>query len=165
MSELQQANEFLEPRDSVEKSGDHYLSFMLGDEAYGVEILRVQEIKAWQNVTLIPNTPDYVCGVLNLRGAIIPVVDLRRRLDMTPKPYISTTVVIVLKVEGMTSRIVGIVVDAVSDAINVTEDMIRPTPDFGTHLDTHYIKGLVPNDNNMMMLLNIDHLLSVEALG
>lgn len=165
MSELQPANAFLEPRDDVEQSAEHYLSFILDDEAYGVEIVRVQEIKAWQNVTLIPNTPHYVCGVLNLRGAIIPVVDLRRRFDMTPKRYTSTTVVIVLNVEGTTSRRVGIVVDAVSDAIHVTDDMIRPTPDFGTHLDTDYIKGLVPSDNNMMVLLNIDHLLSVEALG
>ncbi len=165
MSELQQANAFLETPDDVEIVGEQYLSFILGDEDYGVDILRVQEIKAWQNVTQIPNTPHYVCGVMNLRGAIIPVVDLRRRFDMTPRPYTSTTVVIVLKVEGLTTRIVGIVVDAVSDAINVTDDMIRPAPDFGTYLDTRYIKGLVANGNNMMVLLNIDHLLSVEALG
>lgn len=165
MSELLDVNESIEPFDDVDIRGEHYLSFIVGDEYYGVNILRVQEIRAWENVTRIPNTPDYLCGVMNLRGAIVPMVDLRLRFEMAPKPYTSTTIVIILKVEGVTSRTIGVVVDVVSDAIDVTDDMIRPVPDFGTHLDTRYIKGLVPKGNNMIMLLNIDHLLSVEALG
>jgi len=165
MTDVEHMDEFLAPYDDVEVDGEQYLSFILEDEEYGIDILRVQEIKAWDHVTPIPNTPHYLCGVLNLRGTIVPVVDLRRRFDMTPKAFTTTTVVIVLKVEGEKTRTVGIVVDAVSDTHNVAEDMIRPTPDFGTHVDTRYINGLVPNGNNMMMLLNIDQLLSVKALG
>jgi purine-binding chemotaxis protein CheW len=165
MSEIEEKDVALDLIDDVEQAGEQFLSFVLGGEEYGVEILRVQEIKGWDNVTPIPNTPDYLCGVLNLRGTIVPVVDLRIRFDMERKKYTPTTVVIVLKVEGVTMRTVGIVVDAVSDAHNVTQDMIRPTPDFGTNVDTKFIKGLVPIENNMMMLLNIDQLLSVEALG
>ncbi|MDT8371415.1 MAG: chemotaxis protein CheW [Gammaproteobacteria bacterium] len=165
MSELQQVDQPLESLEGVDVDGDQYLSFILGDEEYGVEILRVQEIKGWDNVTPIPNSPEYLCGVLNLRGTIVPVVDLRKRFEMPLKPYTPTTVVIVLKVEGVTMRTVGVIVDAVSDAHNVTEDNIHPTPEFGAHVDTRYIKGLVPIGANMMMLLNIDQLLSVEALG
>ena len=149
----------------AELAGDEYLSFLLADEVYGVEILRVQEIKGWDRITPIPNTPDYLCGVLNLRGTIVPIVDLRRRFDMPVKAYTKTTVIIVLKVEGVTERTVGIIVDAVSDAHNVTEDQIRSTPDLGASVETQFIKGLVAINNDMMMLLNIDSLLSVEALG
>lgn len=165
MSELEQVDESLDLIEGVDADGEQYLSFILGDEEYGVEILRVQEIKGWDNVTPIPNTPEYLCGVLNLRGTIVPVVDLRRRFEMPFRPYTPTTVVIVLKIEGITMRTVGIVVDAVSDAHNITKDVIHPTPEFGTHVDTRYIRGLVPIGSKMMMLLNIDLLLSVEALG
>lgn len=148
-----------------ELAGDEYLSFFLDNEVYGVEILKVQEIKGWDTITPIPNTPDYLCGVLNLRGTIVPVVDLRRRFEMPRKAYSKTTVIIVLKVEGVTQRTVGIIVDAVSDAHNVTEDQIRTTPDLGASVDTQFIKGLVSINDDMMMLLNTDLLLSVEALG
>jgi len=148
-----------------ELAGDEYLSFFLDNEVYGVEILKVQEIKGWDTITPIPNTPDYLCGVLNLRGTIVPVVDLRRRFEMPSKAYSKTTVIIVLKVEGVTQRTVGIIVDAVSDAHNVTEDQIRTTPDLGASVDTQFIKGLVSINDDMMMLLNTDLLLSVEALG
>ncbi|MDH5591688.1 MAG: chemotaxis protein CheW, partial [Gammaproteobacteria bacterium] len=103
--------------------------------------------------------------VLNLRGTIVPVVNLRARFDMEEKEYTPTTVVIVLKVEGVTQRTVGIVVDGVSDAHNVSPEEIRPSPDFGTHVNTEYIRGLVPVDDKMMMILNVDRLLSVEAIG
>jgi len=165
MSDVQQVNEALESITSVDEGTEQYLSFLLGDEEYGVEILRVQEIKGWDRVTHIPNSPHFLCGVLNLRGTIVPIVDLRLRFDMPPREYTPTTVVVVLKVEGITERTVGIVVDGVSDAHNVKPDDIKPAPDFGSKIKTDFIKGLVSLEDNMMMILNIDRLLSVEALG
>jgi purine-binding chemotaxis protein CheW len=165
MSELHDVEHAFDAIDDNEEGADQYLSFILGDEEYGVEILRVQEIKGWDNVTQIPNTPKYLCGVLNLRGTIVPVVDLRLRFDMKARKYTPTTVVIVLKVEGITARTVGIVVDAVSDVHNVLPEVIRSAPDFGSSVDTRFIRGLVPIEEKMMMILNIDQLLSVEALG
>jgi len=162
---MQQVNEALESITSVDDGAEQYLSFLLADEEYGVEILRVQEITGWDRVTHIPNSPHFLCGVLNLRGTIVPVVDLRLRFDMPPREYTPTTVVVVLKVEGVTERTVGIVVDGVSDAHNVKPEEIKPAPDFGSSIRTDFIKGLVSLDNNMMMILNIDRLLSVEALG
>lgn len=154
--------------DSLDEKEDHaqqYLTFLLDNEEYGVEILRVQEIKGWDRVTHIPNSPHYLCGVLNLRGTIVPVVDLRLRFGMPARVYTPTTVVVVLKVEGISQRTVGIVVDGVSDAHNVLPEEIKPAPDFGVSINTDFISGLVSIDENMMMILNIDSLLSVEALG
>jgi purine-binding chemotaxis protein CheW len=162
MSDVQKMTDSLEEK---EERAQQYLSFLLGDEEYGVEILRVQEIKGWDSVTHIPNSPHYLCGVLNLRGTIVPVVDLRLRFDMPARVYTPTTVVVVLKVEGITSRTVGIVVDGVSDAHNVLPEEIKPAPDFGVSINTNFITGLVSIEENMMMILNIDSLLSVEALG
>lgn len=162
MSDLQKVTDSL---DGTEEGSEQYLTFLLDDEEYGVEILRVQEIKGWDRVTHIPNSPHYLCGVLNLRGTIVPVVDLRLRFDMPARAYTPTTVVVVLKVDGITQRTVGIVVDGVSDAHNVLPEEIKPAPDFGTSISTDFITGLVTIDENMMMILNIDSLLSVEALG
>jgi len=165
MSE-QQVNEALDSITSVDDNSEQYLTFLLGGEEYGVEILRVQEIKGWDQVTSIPNSPHYLCGVLNLRGTIVPIVDLRLRFDMPPKKYTPTTVVVVLKVEGATNRTVGIVVDGVSDTHNVIPEDIKPTPDFGSSVSIEFISGLVTlEDDAMMMILNVDRLLSVEALG
>lgn len=162
MTELQQVDESLQEKT---EGTEQYLSFILNGEEYGVEILRVQEIKGWEHVTPIPNTPDYLCGVLNLRGTIVPVVNLRCRFAMPLKEFTPTTVVIVLKVEGDTERTVGVVVDAVSDAHNILPSDIRSTPDFGSQVDTSFISGVVPINGQMMMILHIDSLLSVEALG
>jgi len=165
MSE-QQVNDTLDSITSIDDGSEQYLSFLLGDEEYGVEILRVQEIKGWDQVTHIPNSPHYLCGVLNLRGTIVPIVDLRLRFEMEPKKYTPTTVVVVLKVEGVSQRTVGIVVDGVSDAHNIVPEEIKPTPDFGSNVSTEFIQGLVSlEDDTMMMILNIDRLLSIEALG
>jgi len=165
MSELHAVSDSLDLIDQKEDGSEQYLTFLLGDEEYGVEILRVQEIKGWDNVTRIPNSPHYLCGVLNLRGTIVPVVDLRLRFGMPARAYTPTTVVVVLKVDGITQRTVGIVVDGVSDAHNVLPEEIKPAPDFGSSINTDFITGLVSIDDNMMMILNIDSLLSIEALG
>lgn len=161
----QQINDVLELITSVDDGTDQYLSFILADEDYGVDILRVQEIKGWERVTHIPNSADYVCGVLNLRGTIVPVVDLRRRFDMPIREYTSRTVVVMLKVEGLTDRTVGVVVDGVSGTHNVDPESIKAAPDLGGGVNTEFIKGLVSLESEMLMILNIDRLLSVEALG
>jgi len=165
MTELFADNDYLQRMHNAEQGAEQYLSFSLGDEEYGLEILRVQEIKAWDRVTHIPNTPDYIVGVLNLHGSIVPLVDLRLRFGMSAREYSPTTVIIVLNVLGETKRNVGIVVDTVNDAYDVFPEEIRACPQLGSTIDTDFISGLVSMDDNMMMILNIDRLLSVEALG
>lgn len=168
MNELGQSNEILDMFDvmgSVEEGMQQFLTFELNNEHYGVEILRVQEIKGWDQVTKIPNTPPHLCGVLNMRGEIVPIVDLRLFFEMPFKPYSKTTVVVVLRVEDVARRTVGIVVDAVSDAHNVAPDDIREAPDFGDKLNTAFINGITTIDDNMVMLLDVDQLLHSEQIG
>ncbi len=138
---------------------DQFLTFMLSGEEYGVDILRVQEIKGWDDVTTIPNTPDYLRGVINLRGTIIPIIDMRIRFGIEKLDYGPLTVVIVLKVDCEDkSRVVGIVVDGVSDVYNVPEDEVRPSPDFGSTVDTEFVRGLATIDKKMVIILDIDHM-------
>ncbi len=144
---------------------DQYLTFILAEEEYGVDILRVQEIKGWDSVTPIPNTPDYIKGVINLRGTIVPIVDLRERFNMNNIEYGPMTVVIVLKVVAEDKeRIMGIVVDAVSDVYNVSEDEMKPAPDFGNVVNIEFVKGLATVNEKMVIILNIDHLLTADEL-
>lgn len=153
---------------SVEKDADdqQYLTFILAGEEYGVDILRVQEIKGWDNVTPIPNTPDYIRGVINLRGTIVPIIDLRSRFSLESIPYGSTTVVIVLKVlSGNKSRIMGIVVDAVSEVYNIDAAEMKPPPDFGTMISIAFIQGLATVDEKMLIMLDIDFLLNSDELS
>ncbi len=138
---------------------DQFLTFMLSGEEYGVDILRVQEIKGWDDVTTIPNTPDYLRGVINLRGTIIPIIDMRIRFGIEKLDYGPLTVVIVLKVDCEDkSRVVGIVVDGVSDVYNVPEDEVRPSPDFGSTVDTEFVRGLATIDKKMVIILDVDHM-------
>jgi len=149
----------------VAVNADQYLTFMLAGEEYGVDILRVQEIKGWGKVTPIPNTPDYVRGVMNLRGTIVPIIDLRKRFNMEQIAYGPTTVVIVLKVECEgNNRIMGIVVDAVSDVYAVPSDELRPSPDFGGNVNVEFVRGLATVDEKMVIILNIDKLLNLGDL-
>ncbi|MCF6324499.1 MAG: chemotaxis protein CheW [Gammaproteobacteria bacterium] len=149
---------------------DQYLTFILAGEEYGVDILRVQEIKGWDSVTPIPNTPNYIKGVINLRGTIVPIIDLRHRFALEEIPYGATTVVIVLKVASDNgNRTMGIVVDAVSDVYNVSAEEMKSPPDFGT-ISIDYVKGLATVEDKMVIVLEIDKLLnsgvmdSTEAL-
>jgi purine-binding chemotaxis protein CheW len=143
-----------------------YLTFILAGEEYGFDILRVQEIKGWDRATVIPNTPDYIRGVINLRGTIVPIVDLRTRFGLESAEYGRTTVVIVLKVETEDAeRVMGIVVDAVSDVYNVGRDEIKPPPDLGGNVAVDFVKGLASVDEKIVILLDIDHLLSAEEIG
>ncbi|EMR13254.1 chemotaxis protein CheW [Methylophaga lonarensis MPL] len=168
--ERDSAYDFIQTGDSLglfenHEGMDQYLTFLIEDEVYGVDILRVREIRAWSQITRIPNTPEYLVGVLNLRGNIVPVVDLRLRFGFAFKPYTSTTVIILLRVDDVRPRTVGIVADAVMDACHVDSDTIQPAPILGSQQDTRHISGLLEHESNMVMLLDIDHLLSVEATG
>lgn len=147
-------------------AANQYLTFSLANEEYGVDILRVQEIKGWTPVTHIPNAPAFLKGVLNLRGAIVPIVDLRVRFNLESIAYTPTTVVIVLSVvaEGR-ERTFGIVVDAVSDVVNIAPGDIRPKPDFGTVVDADFISGLATVTEQMVMLLDIDRLLRHDEMN
>ncbi|MEQ9498352.1 MAG: chemotaxis protein CheW [Deltaproteobacteria bacterium] len=142
------------------------LTFLLAGEEYGVDILRVQEIRGWDSATRVPNTPRYIKGIINLRGTIVPIVDLRERFNLERVDYGPTTVVIVLKVvSGETSRIMGIVVDAVSDVYNLSSEQLRPAPDFGGSIDTEFIEGLMTVEEQMIIVLDIDHLLNSGDLA
>jgi purine-binding chemotaxis protein CheW len=135
------------------------LTFTLADEEYGVDILAVREIRAWSRVTRIPQAPDYVLGVLNLRGAIVPVMDLRLRFGLVRECYDSNTVTIIV---AIAERLFGIVVDAVSDVVDIDAAAIKPVPDMGAVVDTRYLKGLVTHDERMVMLLDVEKLMRPE---
>ncbi len=143
-----------------------YLTFLLGKEEYGVEILRVHGIQGWEPATEIPNTPPFVLGVINLRGAVVPIVDLRKRFGLPDFDFGPTTVVIVVKVmDEDRERTVGIVVDAVSDVHTVTEKERQPPPDLGSTIGTDFISGLVTVGDKMLILLDIDRLINGGLLG
>ncbi|MDF2182576.1 chemotaxis protein CheW [Neptuniibacter sp. CAU 1671] len=152
----------------VIKSSDsrQYLSFLLDNEEYGVDILRVQELRGWTPVTRIPEMPNYIKGVLNLRGAIIPVIDLRQRFGLPPREYGPTTVVIVVKVEtGTSERAMGIIVDAVAETYTLEKNEIQPAPNFGGVINSEYITGLTSQDDTMIVLIDIDALLNSDELA
>ncbi|HEY7773496.1 MAG TPA: chemotaxis protein CheW, partial [Marinagarivorans sp.] len=138
--------------DSAESG--QYLTFIMNDEEYGVDILCVQEIRGWEATTPLPNAPSHIKGVINLRGTIVPIVDLRQCFGLTGIEYSAVTVVIVLKVrtEGG-SRVMGIVVDAVSDVYTLSRSDMRSAPDLGNSIDTDFIQGLVTVDKKMVILL------------
>jgi len=145
---------------SFATDGSQYLTFTLGGEEYGVEILKVQEIKGYSAITPIPNTPSYVKGVMNLRGAIIPIVDLRAKLAMSEAAYNQFTVIIVVRVGAKT---VGVVVDAVSDVLNIPTKDIQATPDFGAQVDARFISGLAKAGEKLVVLLDIEKVLGGDA--
>lgn len=148
--------------------GDQYLTFCLQNEHYGVDILTVTEIRGWELPTLIPNSPDHVCGVINLRGVIVPIIDLRLKFQIGQPNYMPTTVVIVLTVKADRDNCtMGFVVDGVSDVLNADSSDIKPAPSFGGMVDDRYIHGLVNVGSDVVTLLNVEQLLSLteeEAL-
>ena len=154
------------PPGSVSKEQGHQvLTFMLGSEEYGVDILRVQEIRGWDQATPIPNTPDFIRGVINLRGTIVPIVDLRLRLGMDAREYGPTTVVIVLKVLGSTrNRTMGVVVDAVSDVHVVSNQQVRCPPGLSS-IDNEFVQGLATVDDKMLIVVDVDELLNSGELA
>ena len=147
--------------------GTQYLTFLLAEEQYGLNILQVQEIRGWEQVTRIPNSPHYVQGVINLRGTIVPVLDLRLRFDLAFTEYTKETVVIVVRASGRTGaeRSLGLVVDAVSDVLIARDEEIISTPDFGANVPTENILGLVSAGGHMVMLLDVASLLETDAVA
>ena len=135
------------------------LTFNLAGEEYGVDILTVREIRGWSRVTRIPQTPDYLLGVLNLRGAIVPIMDLRLRFGLERESYGDNTVMIIVAVD---ERLFGIVVDAVSDVVDIDPAAIKPVPDMGAVVDTRYLKGLATHVERMVMLLDVEKLMRPE---
>ena len=142
------------------------LTFTLGDETYGVDILRVQEIRGWSPVTRIPQARAHVLGVLNLRGSIVPIVDLRMRFELPRAEYTPLTVIIVLSVESPQGRRdFGLVVDGVSDVVDVALGDVKQAPDLGQQANTEFIAGLAAVSGRMLMLLDIDRLIGGEVAG
>ncbi|NRB22286.1 chemotaxis protein CheW [Shewanella sp.] len=148
-----------------DEDSQQYLTFIMANEEYGVEILSVQEIRGWESTTVIPNAPSHVKGVINLRGTIVPIIDLRQRFGIEVLDYGATTVVIVVKVAiANEHKVIGIVVDAVSDVFSVNNDDVRDAPNFGEDTDLSFIKGLTNADEKMVILLDINRLLGNEVL-
>ncbi|UGB38813.1 chemotaxis protein CheW [Frateuria soli] len=135
------------------------LTFSLADEEYGLDILAVREIRGWTPVTRIPQAPHYVLGVLDLRGTIVPVLDLRLRFGLARNENAATTVTVIVTVAG---RPFGVVVDAVSDVVDIQAGQISPVPDMGTTVDTEYLRGLTPVQGRMVLLLDVEKLLHPE---
>lgn len=139
-----------------------YLTFVLGKEEYGLEILKVQEIRGYDAVTKIANTPEFIKGVINLRGTIVPIVDLRIKFNLGDVAYNEFTVVIILNLAG---RIVGIVVDGVSDVITLQSSQIRAVPELVSTIDTKYLVGLGTVEDRMLILVDIESLMSSQEMA
>lgn len=143
-----------------------YLTFSLEEEEYGIGILKVKEIIGMMPITTVPRTPDFVKGVINLRGKVIPVIDLRSKFEMVSIPYNERTCIIVVEIDTAdTTVLIGIVVDSVSEVLNIKEDEIEETPTFGTKLDTQYILGMAKMEGGVKILLNIDKVLSTDEIA
>jgi purine-binding chemotaxis protein CheW len=142
---------------AAEAEGREFLTFRLGAEEYAIDILKVQEIRGWEVPTTIANTPDFIKGVINLRGTIVPIVDLRLKFRLGEARYDEFTVVIIL---SFARRVVGIVVDAVSDVTTLSAQQMRPAPEFGGALDTKFITGLGTLGERMLILVDIEKLLT-----
>ncbi len=145
-----------------EALGREFLAFTLGSEEYGIDILKVQEIRGYEAVTRIANAPEFIKGVINLRGIIIPVVDMRIKFKLGTPVYDQFTVVIILNING---RIMGMVVDSVSDVTTLTPDQIKPAPDMGAVFDSDYMVGLGTIDERMLILVDIDKLMTSGDMG
>jgi len=142
-----------------------YLTFTLAEEEYGIGILKVKEIIGMMAITTVPRTPEFVKGVINLRGKVIPIIDLRLRFNMEAIPYSDRTCIIVVEIDSDKATVlIGIVVDAVSEVLNIREDEIEDTPKFGTRLNTEYILGMAKIQKGVKILLNIDQVLSSEEI-
>lgn len=145
----------------TEQNSGEYLTFTLGSEEYGIDILKVQEIRGYDAVTKIANTPDFIKGVINLRGAVVPIVDLRIRFNLGQAEYDELTVVIILNLD---KRIVGIVVDGVSDVIALSPSQVREVPNLVSTIDTQYLVGLGVVDERMLILVDIGKLMTSQEM-
>lgn len=160
-------NSVKEQVEQKQDQDDQILSFVLGDEEYGVDILTVQEIKGWEKTTNIPNTPDYVMGVINLRGAVVPIIDLRVRFGLETVSYNESTVVIILRSEDANgnNKIIGLVVDGVSDVHSLSTSSLQHSPDMSGSIHTEYINGLATMADKMVVVLNVNQLINDGILA
>ncbi|HUW50127.1 MAG TPA: chemotaxis protein CheW [Sulfuricella sp.] len=140
---------------------NEFLTFTLGHEEYGMEITKVQEIRGYDAVTKLANTPDFLKGITNLRGIIVPIIDMRIKFNMEHAEYNDLTVVIIINVAH---RVVGMVVDGVSDVITLSQDQVKPAPEFGGAIDTKYVMGIGAVDDRMLILVDIEKLMSSEDM-
>ncbi len=145
-----------------EITGHEFLAFTLGKEEYGIDILKVQELRGYEAVTHIANSPDFIKGVVNLRGIIVPIIDMRIKFNLGEPTYDQFTVVIILNISG---HVMGMVVDSVSDVISLNQGQIRAAPAMGTAFNTDYLIGLGTIDERMLILVDIDKLMSGAELG
>ncbi|MCY0386034.1 chemotaxis protein CheW [Robbsia sp. Bb-Pol-6] len=145
-----------------EGAANEFLAFTLGGEEYGIDILKVQEIRGYEAVTRIANTPDFIKGVINLRGVIVPIVDMRIKFALGTVQYDHQTVVIILNVA---QRVVGMVVDGVSDVLTLTAAQIKPAPEFGSVLNTEYLTGLGTVDERLLILMDIERLMTSDEMA
>ena len=139
-----------------------FLAFTLGQEEYGIDIQKVQELRGYDTVTRIANAPEHIKGVVNLRGIIVPIIDMRIKFNLGTPTYDQFTVVIIL---NMASRVMGMVVDSVSDVITLTPEQVKPAPEMGSVLDTDYLIGLGTLDDRMLILVDIDKLMTSAEMG
>lgn len=139
-----------------------YLTLRLGREEYAIDILRVQEIRSYEEPTRMIGAPDFIKGVINLRGVIVPIVDMRMKLNLDRVEYNEFTVVIILNVRG---TVIGAVVDSVSDVVSLAADMIKPAPQFQSHLDARFITGLANVGERMLIVMNMEALISNAEMG
>jgi purine-binding chemotaxis protein CheW len=153
----QQLSSQSSPEANLASLSNEFLTFKLGSEEYGIEILKVQEIRSYETPTTIANAPSFIKGVVNLRGTIVPIIDMRIKFNLGQASYDQFTVVIILNVAG---RVVGMVVDSVSDVITLGGEQIRPAPNFSSTFDTQYITGLGTVDERMLILIDIEKLIA-----
>lgn len=162
------ATDVLTERKGIAESdvAGRYLTFALGEEAYGLEILKVQEIIGLLKVTSVPRTPDFVRGVVNLRGRVIPVIELRRKFGMEMKEDTERTCIIVVQIDGVQQQVtLGIIVDEVSEVLDIAEEQIEPPPSFGASVDTNFMLGMAKTEDKVVMLLDIGKVLSDKEVA
>ena len=152
----------MEHNESGTSNSGEFLTFTLGAEEYGIDILKVQEIRGYDAVTRIANAPAFIKGVINLRGVIVPIIDLRIKFRLGEPTYDQFTVVIILNIG---KRVMGAVVDGVSDVIQLSSDDLHPSPEFGSILDTRYILGLGTVENRMIIVMDIEKLMTSQEMS
>jgi purine-binding chemotaxis protein CheW len=160
-SAIRNPNSFDEGLEKAKSAGGKFLTFFLAGEEYGIEILSVHEIIGMMPITGVPGTPDHICGIINLRGKIIPIVDLRRKFGMESKARTAETCIIVVHVQGVE---VGTVVDCVSEVLSIPAEDIEPPPSFGKDVNTDYILGIGKSQSKVKILLNIDRVISADQI-
>ncbi len=158
MSEMKTRN----MENEIELDVEQFVTFLIGDETYGVEVLRVQEIIGMTTITNVPNSLSFMKGVINLRGSVVPVVDMRLKFELAEKEYDNFTVIIIVEVHG---RLIGMIVDSVSDVVSIPVQKIQDTPHFTTKIETDYIKAIgQETDERLVIILDVDRILTDEEL-